>query len=221
MPLVLVIGNKNYSSWSMRPWLLLKQAGIPFREKQVWLRETDSAETIQKLSPGGRVPVLIDGRTKVWESLAICEYLAEKYPRAGVWPQDKEARTLARCISNEMHAGFQELRKAMPFNCRARIPLTEFPDAVRGDLARIFEIWEGCRKNYGRKGAFLFGKFTAADAMYAPICLRFQTYGVKLSPSCTAYSQSVINLPAVQVWIEAARKETRRIEESEIKSRRA
>jgi glutathione S-transferase len=214
--LTLVIGNKNYSSWSFRPWLLLKQCGASFEEKQVWIHEPGSMKAILKYSPAGRVPVLIDGKIRVWESLAICEYIAEKFP-GKVWPANAAARAMARSIAGEMHAGFQALRKAMPFNCRASIPLGELPADVREDVTRVTDIWKECRKYYGGRGKFLFGNFTAADAMYAPVCLRFETYKTRLDPVSSAYTDAILSLPATQEWIEAAKKETRRIEDSEVK----
>jgi glutathione S-transferase len=215
--LTLIIGNKNYSSWSFRPWILLKEADIPFTEKLVWIRESDSAKNIAKYNPAGRVPALLDGKITVWESLAICEYLAEKFPDKKLWPANAAARAMARSVSNEMHAGFQALRKTMPFNCRASIPLAETPAEAREDVARVTDIWTDCRKYYGGKGKFLFGDFTIADAMYAPVCLRFETYGIKLDPVSKAYANAVLSLASTQEWIAAAKKEPKRIEESEIK----
>ncbi len=207
--LVLVIGNKTYSSWSFRPWIMLKQAGIPFEEKMVWIHEPDSLKNIRQHSPAGRVPVLEDGKIKVWESLAILEYLAEKFPQKNLWPKSAPARAMARSISNEMHAGFTALRKAMPFNCKTSTPLKEIPAEVLDDVERVMEIWKDCRKHYGKGGEFLFGGFSAADAMYAPVCSRFETYSVRLDAVSKAYCNAILSLPATQEWIDAAKKETR------------
>lgn len=214
--LTLVIGNKAYSSWSFRPWILLKQAGIPFEEVRIAIRKADSAGKIEKFSKAGRVPVLADGNISVWESTAICEYLAEKFPKKNLWPKDTAARAIARSVSHEMHAGFAALRKAMPFNCRAFIPLAKLTPDVQADIDRVTEIWRECRAKYGKKSEFLFGDFTIADAMFAPVCLRFKTYGTGLDPVSRVYVETIASLPATREWIAAAKKETERIEESEL-----
>ena len=179
MGLQLVIGNKNYSSWSFRPWLAMKVARIAFEETVIPLDAPDFKSRLTALSGAGKVPVLIEGDTRVWESLAILEYLAEKFPEASLWPRDAQARAHARAISAEMHAGFQALRRELPMNMRR--PVKPHPLAVdaAADVARIEAIWSDCRRRFGQGGPFLYGAFGAADAMYAPVVSRFHTYGVE------------------------------------------
>ena len=204
----LVIGNKNYSSWSFRPWIAMKNAGIPFDEEVVSLYVDGSREKILEHSPGGKVPILIDGDTHVWESLAILEYLAEKFPDKVFWPADQNARAHARAISTEMHAGFVPLRQQCgmsfwrPPAKRALSPETE------ADIARVQEIWTNARAKYGVGGPFLFGKFSAADAMYAPIVQRFIAYDIDVSAPAKAYMQAMTALPAWAEWRRAALRET-------------
>lgn len=205
--LKLVIGNKNYSSWSMRPWLLLRQRGIEFEEVQIPLRQPDSLERKLAYSPAGKVPILIDGDLHIWESLAIVDYLDEKFPENQLWPLDREARAHARAVSAEMHAGFASLRSGMPLNCRARRPGAGRGPGVQEDIDRVCEIWRDCRERYGAAGEFLFGEFTAADAMFAPVASRFQTYGVELAREEAEYAKALLTVSAVEDWIEAARKE--------------
>ena len=208
MDLTLVIGNKNYSSWSLRPWLVLKQAGIPFREVFISLYAETSRAEIGKYSPSGKVPVLIDGKITVWESLAIGEYLAEKFPHKHLWPTDPAARAMARSAATEMHAGFSALRQHMSMNCRQHLPGKGRTPEVLKDIARITALWNDCRARFGQGGGFLFGKFSIADAMYAPVALRFVTYAVELDPVGAAYVQSITALPAIQQWVADARAET-------------
>lgn len=205
--LALVIGNKNYSSWSMRPWLLMRQSGIEFEEVQIPLRQPDSLERKLAYSPAGKVPILVDGDTRVWDSLAIVEYLAEKFPEKRLWPADEEARALARSVSAEMHSGFASLRSRMPMNCRARRPDAGCGPGVQEDVDRICEVWRECRARHGAAGEFLFGEFTAADAMFAPVASRFQTYGVELDRDAAEYAAAVLALPALRNWIEDAHAE--------------
>ncbi|NJM56362.1 MAG: glutathione S-transferase family protein [Synechococcales cyanobacterium RU_4_20] len=207
----LIIGNQNYSSWSLRPWLALKQMEVKFEEIRIPLYEPNSAAAIAQYSPSGRVPVLIDGAQTVWDSLAILEYLAERYPEQPWWPRDLAARTQARCISAEMHAGFFALREQMPMNCRARFPGQGRSPATDRDIARVRQIWSRCREQWGQGGAFLFGEFSIADAMYAPVVLRFVTYGVELNAIEQAYREAVLNLPALQDWLAAGLAETETI----------
>ncbi|WP_426396105.1 glutathione S-transferase family protein [Ralstonia sp. R-29] len=203
----LVIGNKNYSSWSLRPWLLAKQAGIPFEEIRVRLFVEGFCTEIRRYSPAGRVPVLVDGDMTVWDSLAICETLAERFPRAQLWPADPKARAHARSICAEMHSGFTNLRNNMPMNVTAVLPGMGWNVAVQRDIDRIATIWTELRQKYAAEGPFLFGHFTVADAFYAPVVSRFATYGVRLPEAAKAYADHILNLPAMQEWIDGARAE--------------
>ena len=210
--IILVIGNKNYSSWSLRPWLVLKYFKIPFEELQVLLGQPNSKEKILQHSPAGKVPILKQGKVTIWESLAICEYLAEAFANRNLWPADKNARACARSVANEMHAGFIHLRKACPVNIKARKPLEKILPDVERDVARIKAIWEDCRKQYKTKGNFLFGAFSIADAMYAPIHFRFQIYGISLDGEAKKYSETMLALPEMKEWADAALQEPYTIE---------
>lgn len=203
----LVVGNKLYSSWSLRPWLVAAHFGFAFEETVIPLDQPDTKEAIRRFSPAGRVPCLVDGDITVWESLAIIEYLAEKAPDQAIWPRDRAARALARSISNEMHAGFLALRKACPMNLRRTFAYRDFGADAARDAVRIVEIWRDARSRYGAGGPFLFGEFTAADAMYAPVVVRFQAYGWPVEPDTRSYMDAVQALPAFVTWAEAARKE--------------
>lgn len=207
----LYIGNKNYSSWSMRPWVLLTQAGIPFEE--VMLRfdaftpESQFKAALRNLSPTGKVPVLVDGALVVWDTLAIAEYLAEQFPEKNLWPRDKAARARARSLCAEMHSGFTGLRTHCPMNIEARLPeagalVWRDQSAVRADVARLITMWRQCLDAHG--GPLLFGDFSIADAFYAPICTRLQTYALPLPADVAAYVQRVHALPGVRSWIEGA-----------------
>jgi glutathione S-transferase len=211
-PLTLAIGNKNYSSWSLRPWLVLRQAGIPFDEVYIPLYRPDSAAALAKWSPSGKVPALHDGDVRVWDSLAICETLAERFPDKQLWPHDAAARAVARSISAEMHSGFGALRQHMSMNIRARWPGQGRTAESLADVERILTIWNDCRTRFGQGGDFLFGRFSIADAMYAPVVLRFQTYGVALTGAAKDYADSVLALPALTAWVADAVAETERIE---------
>jgi len=201
--MILVIGNKNYSSWSLRPWLALKMFGFEFDERRIPLYGPDSKEAILKHSPAGKVPVLIDGATTVWDSLAILEYLAEKNRK--LWPVDPAERARARSVSAEMHAGFPYLREHMSMNVRKRYPGKGRAPEALVEIERIKSIWNECRK------PFLFGPFCAADAMYAPVVLRFRTYEVELPRAGRAYMEAMLELPAMREWIAAAERETESI----------
>lgn len=212
----LIIGNKNYSSWSLRPWLALKQAGVEFAEVRIPLGTATTKQEILQYSPAGKVPVLCHGTLTVWESLAICEYLAECFPSARLWPQEQLARALARSISAEMHAGFQHLRQHMTMNCRARLPGKGMEPGVAEDIQRITTIWRDCRQRFGANGDMLFGHFTIADAMFAPVVSRFMTYGVQLDSVTAAYVNAIWSLPAMQAWVMAASSEPERLEQFEL-----
>lgn len=204
----LVIGNKNYSSWSLRPWMALSMAGIPFRETVIPLDTPDTAKLIAQHSGAGRVPVLYHGRQVVWESLAIMEYLAELFPEKSLWPKTISARAMARAVSNEMHAGFGALRNACPMNIRRPAKAVPLNDAVKRDIARIEQLWRECRAKFGKGGKFLFGKFSIADAMYTPVVSRFETFAIPVAEETRAYMDAVLNTPAFRSWREAALKET-------------
>lgn len=207
MDLTLVIGNKNYSSWSLRPWLVLKQAGIPFTETYIPLYVGDWHERVLKHSPSGKVPTLINGAITVWDSLAICEYLAEQFPEKQLWPADVAVRAEARSVSAEMHSGFQALRQNMFMNIRRRMPNRGRTPEVAADIERITTMWNDCRRRYATNGPFLFGRFSIADAMYAPVALRFQTYEVSVNGAAGEYARALLALPALQEWITAAHAE--------------
>jgi len=204
----LVIGNKNYSSWSFRPWIGLKAAGVAFDEEVISLYVEGGREQILKHSPAGKVPVLIDGEVRVWESLAILEYAAERFPGAGVWPSEPAARAHARAISAEMHAGFAALREECTMNFWRPPAKRALSAAAQANVARVQEIWTRARKSYGAGGPFLFGKFSAADAMYAPVVQRFVAYDVGVSAPVRAYMESMTALPAWREWRRAALRET-------------
>jgi glutathione S-transferase len=207
MGLHLVIGNKNYSSWSFRPWLAMKATGIAFEETVISLDAPDFKARLTELSGAGRVPVLIDGDTRIWESLAILEYLAEKFPAAALWPQHAAARAHARAVASEMHAGFQSLRRELPMNVRRSVTPRALGSDAAADAARIDVIWSECRARFGTNGPFLYGTFGAADAMYAPIVWRFHTYAVEVSATARAYMHTLMGLPSWNEWREAARRE--------------
>jgi len=205
--LTLVIANKNYSSWSLRAWLFLRHTGAAFREERVLLDTPDTAAQLARHSPSGRVPVLRDGDLIVWDSLAICEYLNEKFPAAQGWPADAKARAVARSVASEMHSGLMALRGGMPMNIRAK-RVVKVSEAMHGDIARVIGTWEDARARFGAGGPWLFGRFSIADAMYAPVVFRFQTYGVPLSGVAAAYAKAMLEHPAVADWAAAARAET-------------
>jgi glutathione S-transferase len=197
MRATLYVGNRNYSSWSIRGSLLVRQSGIDCEEIVIPLDREDSRERIEAVSPSGRVPVLHAGGDVVWDSLAIAEYLHERRPDAGLWPRDAGARALARSVSAEMHAGFDALRSQMPMDMRGRhdVPRTR---ELEHDIARIEQLWTKCRAAHGRGGEYLFGAWCAADAMFAPVVSRFRTYGVVMSPVAAAYSAAVWEWPALR-----------------------
>jgi len=210
--LTLTIGNRNYSSWSLRAWLPLKATGADFRENVLLLGQDDTATEISRHSPTGLVPVLRHGNLVVWDSLAIAEYLAELYPDAGLWPEDSGARAIARSVTAEMHSGFTAVRGNMPMNIRASYPGEGRAPGVDDDVRRITSIWESCRRDFGRDGDLLFGGFTIADAFFAPIVSRFRTYGVELGGAARDYMDALWAFPAMRSWVAAAEAEEWRVD---------
>ena len=218
MALKLIIGNKNYSSWSMRPWMAMKVANIPFEETVISLDASNFKHVVGAVSGTGKVPVLIDGDVSVWESLAILEYLAEKFPDAALWPADSAARAVARAISNEMHAGFLPLRRHMPMNMWRPVKERELTPEAEANVKRVETIWTDCRARFGAKvqSPFVFGRYGAADAMYAPVVARFHTYGVGVGKVSRGYMEAVMALPAWREWYAAAIKESWILAEDEV-----
>ena len=206
--LTLVIGNMNYSSWSMRPWVLLKQLGIPFDQVLLRFHSAEWDAHIARWSPSRLVPVLWRGEQSVWDTLAIMETLHEWYPDRGVWPRDGVARALARSAAAEMHSGFRDLRINMPMNIRASHPGKGMKPEVKANVERIEALWGMARRRFSRGGPFLFGEFGAADAMFAPVVMRFHTYAVALSPESARYCESIRAAPGVRAWIEESAKDT-------------
>lgn len=205
--LVLYIGDKNLSSWSLRPWLLMKHAGIHFRERMIRLDQPTTKAELADASPSLRVPCLLDNDLTVWDSLSIGEYLAEKFPEKGLWPESRAARAAARSVSAEMHSGFSGMRSLWPMHF-AREGMRHTTHGIEGDIARIAEIWESCRRDYGDGGKFLFGRFSIADAMFAPVVSRFVTYGpVALPPRAAEWRDMMWALPAMKEWGEGAKAE--------------
>lgn len=213
MSLQLVIGNKNYSSWSLRPWLAMKQASVPFDEINMLLQRPDTKDKILRYSPSGKVPCLIDGDLTVFDSLAICEYIHERYAGQNLWPREAGARARARAIASEMHSGFAALRSHMPMDIRSRYPekgeIARRRVDVKADIDRIMSVWDEC---LSEGGPMLFGNFSIVDAFYAPVVTRFATYSVQLPPLLAAYSQNVLALPAMQQWTAAAKAESETID---------
>ena len=213
--LTLVIGNKNYSSWSMRPWVLMKELGIAFEEKKLRFHSDEWDAEIERWSPSRLVPVLWRGNDSVWDSLAIMEALNEWHPGKNVWPADAAARAFARSIAAEMHSGFRDLRNNMPMNIRASHPGRGMNAEVKADIERIERLWGEARKRFGARGPFLFGAFSAADAMYAPVVMRFTTYGVGLGTEAAGYCEAMRAAPGVRAWIDAALQEKEIVAEDE------
>ncbi|MDB6092245.1 MAG: Glutathione S-transferase domain protein [Gammaproteobacteria bacterium] len=213
--LTLVIGNKNYSSWSLRPWILMKKLGLDFQEVLIPLYAPESRDEIEKYGPSGKVPVLRQGDLSVWESLAICEYVAELTGRG--WPAQPEARAVARSVCSEMHSSFANLRSEWPMNARARNRRTPMTPNLEADIDRVDVIWNDCRRRFASGGGpWLFGEYSIADAMYAPVVLRFNTYGAQISETARWYMATVISDPALQEWVQAAQNEPWTIESSEV-----
>ena len=207
----LYVGTKRFSSWSLRPWLAMKMAKLPFEEKTITLRQPDTKENIKRHSPSGKVPLLrIEDKGQVetvWDSLAICETLAERHPSANFWPADTAARAQARSVVAEMHSGFPDVRNVLGMDVCARHPTPALSDTVQSQIARILTIWESALSGYGKNGGFLFGAFTLADAFYAPVVTRFETYGIHLPPVAQAYTQRILALAPMQQWYAAAKAE--------------
>jgi glutathione S-transferase len=207
MPLKLIIANKAYSSWSLRPWILLATFGIPFEEVVIPMDRPDTKKKMLKYAPTGKVPSLRDGDIGVYESIAVIEYIAEKYPKKAIWPKNKAARAHARSLAAEMHAGFQALRQHCPTIFRRPVKKRELTPEAAADVARIEAAWAHARKTYGKGGPFLFGKFSAADAMFAPVVNRLHTYDVAVSKTTRAYMEAIMALPAWRAWIHDAEQE--------------
>ena len=215
MPLKLIIANKAYSSWSLRPWILMTHFNIPFEEVVIPLDQHDTREKLLAYSPSGKAPALIDGDAAMWESLAILEYLAEKYPKRPIWPETRPARAMARALAAEMHAGFQSLRLHLPTNFRRPVRARELTEEAARDLARIEAAWSSTRRRFGRGGPFLFGPFCAADAMFAPVVNRLHTYAVPVTPQTRTYMDAIMALPAWQQWTREAAAEPWHVERYE------
>lgn len=217
MSLRLIIGNKNYSSWSMRPWIAMKVAGLPFEETLLPLYQPGSRDQVLKYSPTGKVPVLVDGDMVVWESLAILDHVADRFPDTRLWPVDVAARAHARAIAAEMHAGFADLRNHCPMNMRRdRSRKRDLTPGVQANVDRIDALWRDARARFGRGGPFLFGAFSAADAMYAPVVSRFASYSIPVSTASRGYMDAMMALPAWKAWEDASRGEAWVMEGNEV-----
>ena len=218
--LKLVIGNKNYSTWSLRPWFFLKQLGIEFEEEMVWLFEDGMEGKLEKYFSNAKVPVLVDGSSdgdlNIWDSLAIIEYAADKFPEKNGWPTDFKTRAIARSVAAEMHSSFTDLRNALPMNIRKHYPDYPITDGVQTDLNRIYALWDYCRENKVSNSPWLFGDFSGADAMYAPVVMRLINYDVKLTGFAAEYVDFVYNSATMQEWIEDSKSETKIVEADEI-----
>ncbi|MEJ2308442.1 MAG: glutathione S-transferase family protein [Gammaproteobacteria bacterium] len=215
--LTLVIGNRNYSSWSLRPWLWMRQCGMVFEEIRVPLFQDDTDEKLEGYFSGYKVPVLLHDERIIWDSLAILEYLNETFPHMQGWPEEVEERALARSITAEMHSSFQALRDALPMNCRRPVGAVDISAAVQQDIDRVLAIWTHCRERHHARGPWLFGSnFTIADAFYAPVVMRFHTYAVPVGPMAADYMERLIWEPAMQEWLAAAAEESEVIEQDEV-----
>jgi glutathione S-transferase len=213
--LKLVIGNKNYSSWSLRPWLFLKNLGIDFSEELVFLFEDETEKLLKPYLSGNKVPVLVDGNLQVWDSLAIIETIADKYPDKYGWPKDAGARAVARSVSAEMHSGFFALRNALPMNGRKNFPNFSISEEVQADVDRVVTLWEYCKQHYGSNGPWLFGEFSGADAMFAPVVIRLTSYNVKLTGFAKEYVEMVLQDEHMKDWIRAGKGEKQVIDGDE------
>jgi glutathione S-transferase len=212
----LVIGNKNYSSWSIRPYMALAMAGIAFDEKLIRFGEPAFGKAVRKISKAGLVPILIHGKNTVWDSLAIMEYIAETWPDRDLWPKNKTARAMARSVSAEIHSGFGHLRSACPMNLRRAIKPVPPNEGILSDVARLENLWRECRKAHGRGGPFLFGKFSIADAMFTPVVTRLETYDIKVTEDTQHYMNAILATPAFHDWKAGALKEKWLVAEDEV-----
>ena len=203
----LIIGNKNYSSWSLRGWLMLKAFELPFEETQLSLFSTAFYQRLSDLNTANKVPVLVDGENRIWDSLAICEYINEHYLEGAGWPEALAARAEARSVVSQMHAGFPALRSELTLNCRRQLGVN-LSETAEAEIAIIDKMWSGLRERYAAEGEWLFGRFTIADVFYAPVALRFESYGIALAPQSEAYKAQVLAHPAIQAWVAAAHEET-------------
>ena len=215
--LILIIGNKNYSSWSLRPWIFMKTAGIEFKEKRVPLATEHTKVQLEPYFSNYKVPVLLDKDRVVWDSLAILEYIAEKYPDSHGWPVDPEARAIAKSVSAEMHSSFFALREKLPMNCRKRFTRFKPSSEAQNDIDRIKAVWRYCKEKFPKKEPWLFGKFCIADAMFAPVVIRFDGYGVPLDGFEKEYVKSILSLSHIIEWKEAAQKEIEVLEYAEVR----
>jgi len=211
----LIIANKNYSSWSLRPWIALRATGVAFTEKKLGFFTEAFTRQVGAVSPAGLVPVLLDGDFAVWDSLAICEYVAEQRPEARLWPEDAKARARARSLAAQMHSGFSAMRQAMPMNIEAHLPGIDLPEGAKQDISRLQAIWHDTRAEFGQGGPFLFGAFSIADAFFAPVVSRFTTYGIAAAGPVRDYMDAVLALPAMQEWMRDARAEATFVPEDE------
>lgn len=211
----LYIGNRNYSSWSLRPWLFLKHFGVGFEDEVIPLDTPEFYERVAKVSPTRRVPVLIDGDICIWDSLAICLYAADRWVGAATWPIETSARAMAMSVTAEMHSGFTALRTHCPMNIRRRRPHSALPEAVLDDARRIQALWRESRQEFGAAGEFLFGAFSIADAFYAPVVTRFLSYGVPMDAVSAAYADAVMALPSMRTWCDLAAAESWVLEATE------
>ncbi|PXX93826.1 glutathione S-transferase [Marinobacter vulgaris] len=197
----LIIGNKNYSSWSLRPWLLLRELDIPFSEVKIPLYAEGSKEELLQYSPSGKVPAFCHESVTVWDSLAICEFVVDLYPEKNCWPLQLKDKAYARSISNEMHSGFFAIRNSLPMNCRKKMVFKNISESLKSDIDRVCEIWRICREKHPESGPFLFGDFSIADAMYAPIVLRFNSYGIPVGDTENDYMNTILSLSSLKEWV--------------------
>lgn len=204
---ILVIGNKNLSSWSLRPWLVLRHAGVPFREKVLPFEAPGWRDAVVRFSPSRRVPVLLDGDLRIWDSLAIAEHVAERFPDARLWPDDPATRAIARSVSAEMHSGFAAMRRELSMDVVARHSRRTLSHEADEDLRRVIDLWSELRARHGGEGPFLFGRFSIADAMFAPVAWRFRTYDVPLADRAREYYETLLSLPAMKEWERGAEAE--------------